>query len=540
MIARSLANRFHSAFFMLGLFTLVGYLAGCGGQASAPSLTSLQLTAANGQIPVGLTEQLKATGLYSDGSSQDLTASVAWASSPPNLASVSAGGLVSAAAAGSVTVSAKANQIAAAISLTVTPAVLKSLAISAGSPQIPLGSTEPLTATGTYSDGSQHDVTSTATWASLQPAIASVSGGGVVTAAAVGSASVTATMGAVNAQTQLTVTGAALQSLAIVADNSDIPLGDSEQLAAIGAYTDGSTLDLTTAAIWTSLQPAIASVGSSGLVSAEAVGPASVTAAMGTISAQTQLTVTAAALVSIAVKSSSSAIPLGETQQLSAIGTYTDGSTQNITTTVAWTSSPPNVVSIGAAGLATALAAGSTSAEAALNGVTGDKALTVQPTVLTSYFTTGAGIPDEAVRVSNPGFTGSTLCAMFYIFDQDQQMTECCGCTISPDGLRTLSVQTSLTANPLTGVQSTAGSITLVPAEYNGAPCNAASSTPNGLEIAWATHIYGSGQPQPTVSETPFSQLTLGSKLSTALQTQCAFVQELGSGKGICQCGAGE
>jgi uncharacterized protein YjdB len=625
MIARSLTNRLHSAFLLLGLFAIVGYLAGCGGQSNVPSLGSLMLTAAENQIPVGLTEQLKVTGLYSDGSSKDLTASVVWTSSSPNLAGVSMKGLVTASAAGSVTVTATVNQTAGAISLTIVPAVLESLAVSAGSPQIPLGATEPLTATGTYSDGSQHDVTSTAAWTSLQPAIASVSSSGLVTAAAVGSASVTATIGAVNAQTQLTVTGAALVSIAVSSSPTSIPLGESQQLTAIGTYTDGTTQNLTNIAAWTSSSPTIAPVSAAGIVTASAVGSAAVTAtvsqmkgtfsltvipavlqtlailagnsniplgsteqlaatgtysdgtqqdltstaawtssppditsvsggmvtgeaigsssvmaAVGAVNAQTQLTVTSAALVSIAVKTSRTAIPIGETQQLTAIGTYTDGSTQDLTTTAAWTSSSPKVALIGTAGLAAALASGSTTAEAALNGVTGSKSLTVQPNALTSYFTNGAGVPDTQVRVSNPGFSGSTLCAMFYVFDQDQQMTECCGCTISPDGLRTLSVQKDLTANPLTGVQSTAGSITIVPADYNGAACDASSSTPDGLEVAWATHLYGTDQPQATVSETSFSKLTLGSTLSAALQAQCTFVQQLGSGKGICQCGTGD
>jgi len=40
---------------------------------------------------------------------------------------------------------------------------------------------------------------------------------------------------------------------------------------------------------------------------------------------------------------------------------------------------------------------------------------------------------------------------MIYVLDAYQEMTECCACAESPNGLRTLSVNKNLTNNPLTG-----------------------------------------------------------------------------------------
>src|SRR5271166_7110438 len=66
-----------------------------------------------------------------------------------------------------------------------------------------------------------------------------------------------------------------------------------------------------------------------------------------------------------------------------------------------------------------------------------------------------SGAPDATVRVTNPGAAdGDLLCAMVYVFDNDQQMSECCGCLETADGLRTFSVTKDLTSNPLTGVVS--------------------------------------------------------------------------------------
>ncbi|MBV9086216.1 MAG: hypothetical protein JOY79_01915, partial [Acidobacteriaceae bacterium] len=65
---------------------------------------------------------------------------------------------------------------------------------------------------------------------------------------------------------------------------------------------------------------------------------------------------------------------------------------------------------------------------------------------------------DATVRIINPGVTGSprssdqgTLCANLYIFDDQQEMVECCSCSITANGLLTMSVQ-DLTENPLTVV----------------------------------------------------------------------------------------
>src|SRR3984893_17841653 len=45
-----------------------------------------------------------------------------------------------------------------------------------------------------------------------------------------------------------------------------------------------------------------------------------------------------------------------------------------------------------------------------------------------------AAAPDVTVRISNPGLTYGNLCAMIYVFDNDQQLTKCCGCVETQNG----------------------------------------------------------------------------------------------------------
>ena len=87
-------------------------------------------------------------------------------------------------------------------------------------------------------------------------------------------------------------------------------------------------------------------------------------------------------LVSIAVTPVNPTMGIGVSQQFTATGTYSDSSTQNLTTQVTWTSSNTGVATITTNGLATGIAAGSTTISAALSGVSGNTTLTVQGTSL--------------------------------------------------------------------------------------------------------------------------------------------------------------
>ncbi len=84
-------------------------------------------------------------------------------------------------------------------------------------------------------------------------------------------------------------------------------------------------------------------------------------------------------LQSIAVTPTSPSVIAGGTQQFTATGTYTDGSTQNLTSQVTWASSSPAVASINAAGLATTASAGTTTVTASQASVSGTATLTVTP-----------------------------------------------------------------------------------------------------------------------------------------------------------------
>ena len=96
----------------------------------------------------------------------------------------------------------------ATVSLTVTAPVLVlvSVAVTPVSPSIAAGTQQQFTATGTYSDGSHKDLTSSATWTSSAPSVATISSGGLATALVAGSTTIQAASGSINGSAGLTVT----------------------------------------------------------------------------------------------------------------------------------------------------------------------------------------------------------------------------------------------------------------------------------------------------------------------------------------------
>jgi len=155
--------------------------------------------------------------------------------------------------------------------------------------------------------------------------------------------------------------------------------------------------------------------------------------------------------------------------------------------------------------------------------------------------------PDATVRIDNPGLVYGNLCAMIYVFDWDQQMTECCGCVETHNGLRTLSVRNNLTNNPLTGKVSLNGVIKIVSASVNNTPCDpTANVAPKANLRSWATHIQNAvplgsfGGAVWPITETESTDSTLGATELANLQAQCAFINILGSGNGVCSCGVGD
>lgn len=376
--------------------TLDGISASTTLHVTAAVLVSIEVTATGTSVPAGISQPFQATGIYSDGSHHDLTSAVTWTSSASGIAGVSNGagsnGVVTAAATGSTVISATLSGVSGSAPLTVTPAVLVSIAVTPASASLPKGLTQQYTATATFSDGSHEDVTSSVTWSSNASGTASIAAGGLASASSVGAATITAALGSVSGSAPVTVTAPTLISIGLTPANGSVPSGRQQQVTAVGVFSDGTTQPLTTQAVWTSSNPAVAPISNagaySGLATALSTGTTTLTATYEGISGSTGLTVTAAVLQSIAVTPASPSIADGTSEQFTATGTYSDNSTQNLTTAVTWSSSATGVATVsnaaGTQGLAASSSTGNTTITATSQGVSGSTGLTVTAAVLQS------------------------------------------------------------------------------------------------------------------------------------------------------------
>jgi hypothetical protein len=406
---------------------------------STALLVSITIDPPTPGLALGTSLTLKATGLYSDQSQQDLTTQVSWSSSKQTIAKISSAGatsgLVTTVAKGTTDITASfaisaTQNVTTTVTLTVADIALKSIAVtSATTPAtIEKGTTLQFSAVGTYTDGSTQDLTKAVSWKSDKTAVATMSNVagslGLATGAGVGAASITAVSSVasgsiVSNAVVLTVNDGKLLSIAVTPAAPSIAAGTNIQLTATGTYDDGAKQDITDDVAWASDTKATATVNTTdnkGLASALVTGTAKITASQTvgavTVAGNTVLNVSTAKLTAIAIQPYPTAsVANGTTLQFTAVGSFEDNTTQDLTDTATWASSAVAMATISTNAATNGVAKGAKegttkiTASVVIGGVTTTSlftTLTVTPAVLTSIAVTvkapatTATVPDGA------------------------------------------------------------------------------------------------------------------------------------------------
>src|ERR1700678_1703220 len=119
--------RFSTTAVMIGALIVMSSCAGYIRQ-NQTTLTSIDVAAANMTLAVGATQQATATGHYSDGTTQGLTARAAWSSQNTSVATVSGAGLVTAKTAGTSLITGSSGTVSRSATFNVPAATLQFLA----------------------------------------------------------------------------------------------------------------------------------------------------------------------------------------------------------------------------------------------------------------------------------------------------------------------------------------------------------------------------------------------------------------------------
>ena len=226
----------------LGL-SLVGCQPSDPNSPNVKQLTSIAVTPNPVNLEIGGVRALTVTGTLEDDSTYVVSSGTTFTSSAPAVATVAPDtGYVTAVAAGSATITARHTEsgLTATTAITVSPLRVTSIAVSPASRTLEPDASLALTVTATYNNATTGDVTSTSTFVSSDPAVAAVDATGVVTAVALGTATITATH---------TPSGNTAEAAITVAESSDFntitfdELGVTYELRGFGGAED-STLQL--------------------------------------------------------------------------------------------------------------------------------------------------------------------------------------------------------------------------------------------------------------------------------------------------------
>jgi len=269
-------------------------LASCGDVGpNTASVATVSVTPATLGLTVGQTGQLTATAR--DAAGNALTGrAITWASAAPAVATVDGTGLVTAAAVGTATITATSETKSGTAQVTVSPVPVASVTVTPDHLGLTVGQQGQLTATPR--DAAGNPLSGRAiTWVSDAPAVATVDNTGRVTAAVVGTATITATSETKSGTAQVTVSPLPVASVTVTPDHLDLTVGQQGQLTATPRDAAGNPLS-GRAVSWGSLAPSVATVDATGLVTAVATGTTTVSATsegksgMATVHVHEQLT----------------------------------------------------------------------------------------------------------------------------------------------------------------------------------------------------------------------------------------------------------
>ena len=260
-------------------------------QVGAAELAEITVEPAILELALGDPGSFTAEGVWSDGSTADLTGSVSWSIDPLGIGALGTAGTVTPLTAGAATVTASSGLISADAALTVGPAELRSIAVTPVDVVLAVGEQQPLMATGTWSNNAVSDVTEDAFWGSSAPGFASVTNTagqeGTVTAEAPGVATILASHSLVSGSVVLEVVPPAPSSIEIVPP-ADLFVGSTVSLELTVVWSDESESAEVAAVFWSSDDPGVLTtsndVGLEGTIVGVSPGLATVNAAFENLS----------------------------------------------------------------------------------------------------------------------------------------------------------------------------------------------------------------------------------------------------------------
>ncbi|HAS8622823.1 TPA: hypothetical protein I7784_21320, partial [Vibrio vulnificus] len=395
----------------------------------------------------------------------------------------------------------------------ITPNTIETRGLSILS--LPIGIKQSFTAIGHYSDGSSNNITDIVDWHSSDEDIGLFQHKGILTGLSTGETSVKATVSGISSNDILVkVTDAVLTSIQVSPSPVSIAHGQSAVMTAIGFFSDLSSTDVTMSVDWHSDNSVVALVDTAGVLRGELEGNAIINATKdGILSNNVSVEVTSAILTSIQVSPSNISVAVGQTVPLVAIGSYSDLSSRDITTSVTWTSEDTDIVIVDTDGVLKGTAQGNTRLVATkLDVESNHVAIEVSSAVLTSIqvnpstvnIAHGQTIPLKAIGLYSDLSSSDITSDVTWVSDNTNIAT------IDTEGLLKATAKGNTNATALKdGISSNS-----VPVDITDAVLTSIQVTPSPVSV-------GNGQTTPLTAIGFYSDLS-----STDITTSVTWISD--------------
>ena len=310
--------------------------------------------------------------------------SVVWTSSAPDVVSVFEGWIYCN-AAGTATITAQAGNRTATCRVTVRKKTVPVSSVELNKTSLQLFEEDTFQFTATVGPDDASD--KTVTWKSSNTDVATIDRNGLLTARAVGSATVTATAGGVSAQCIVNVSRKIVHATSVVLDRTTLEIARGRVATLTATVLPENATDKTVT--WSSSNKGVATVDKNGNVTAITAGTATITAAVGSLTASCAVTVFVP-VSSITLNVTNKVLKENETLKLTATVKPTDASHPSVT----WTTDRPDIATVDDNGVVTAVSEGVAVITATADDVKATCTITVSNTASGGHEGTGTEIWD--------------------------------------------------------------------------------------------------------------------------------------------------
>ncbi|WP_232775084.1 MULTISPECIES: Ig-like domain-containing protein [unclassified Shewanella] len=303
-------------------------------------LETLVVSPARTTIAAGLTQVFQASGIFSDGSSKDLSLESAWQSSDISVASVERDGEARGYRAGETVVTASYIGFSDSSTLTVTDAALSYIQVTPVKVKVAAGTEGQFEARAFYTDGHSEDITLVASWTSLDQAIVYIGtgslDGGFANALNVGNTQVKAQYLGMSSTAVVEVTAAELLELTVTPPDTSVSAGLDQPYQAFARFSDGSSKEVSLESSWQSSKTDIATIDTAGIAHTLYSGVTEIQASYKTLMAATSLFVNEPILTELQLTPVTSTVNINETQQYILTAFFSDGYSIDVSTAATW------------------------------------------------------------------------------------------------------------------------------------------------------------------------------------------------------------